>query len=356
MGQKFIELLILIIEMLPFIFGFSVVGYIMYNNSKGRVDVSIKGMVFSWSFFAFYVLDFGSIFIFFLFGKKLWGIISSIVLVASLVLLIAIHFIKGAINKRKIKVGERKTVQAKLIGAVEEQSKSRTMTGAEPKSENYFSLVFEYLDDGKKQICTTNKLYTLSQVAYINKLKEIPTITVCKNICEVEDYIPMYPPSYDLEDIKDLKISRIESVSNTAQYYIEIFAVLSFTIPTFITMFLTSLVTWGNDQFVSIGIMSLGLVSIILPTIIIFYICRIRIKVIKYGAETYALEFANVGKTNAVATYCDIKYTYETSKGIKTKKERVTMDVYGIIKQIKRLPIKVYKKWAIIDIDKIKQF
>lgn len=202
----------------------------------------------------------------------------------------------------------------------------------------------------------TNKLYTLSQVAYINKLKETTTITVCKNICEVEAHIPVDPPSYDLEDIKDLKISRIESVGNTVQYYIEIFAALAFAIPTFIIILLTTLVTWGNNQIASIGIMSLGLVSIILPTIIIFYICRIRIKVIKYGAEIYALEFANVGKTNAVATYCDIRYSYETSKGIKTKKERVTMDVYGIIKQIKRLPIKVYKNWAIIDIDKIKQF
>ena len=42
--------------------------------------------------------------------------------------------------------------------------------------------------------------------------------------------------------------------------------------------------------------------------------------------ETFALEFANVGKTYVKHTYCDIKYSFETDNGVKTKKERVNIE------------------------------
>lgn len=352
MVGNIIAMLILIVEFLPIIFVFSLIGWFMYKNSKNRRDVPIGGLIFSWVFFAFYAITFCSIIVFPIFGKKDWAIISFIVLAASLALIISMYFIGNTIKKNQLKHRETKIVQAKLVGAVEKMSTSRTSTGTDPRSNNFYSLVFEYEEEGVKKICTTNKLYRLSQVAYINKQNETTTIKVYKKVCDIEMDTTLAPVDYDLEDIKNLNISSMETIGSS-QHYIEIFATLVFTIPIFIATTLASIMLWQNSTTVAILTLMMGLIAVFVPAVAVIPYCRRKIKVSKNGVETFALEFANVGKTFVRGTYCDIKYSFETKKGVKTKRERVTIDAYGKIKNLNKLPIKVYKNWAAINLDKL---
>ena len=352
MVGNIIAMLILIVKFLPIIFVFSLIGWFMYKNSKNRKDVPIGGLIFSWVFFAFYAITFCSIFVFPIFGKKDWVIISFIVLASSLALIISMYFIGNAIKKHQLKHRETKIVQAKLVGAVEKMSTSRTATGRDPRSNNFYSLVFEYEEEGVKKICTTNKLYKLSQVAYINKKNETTTIKVYKKVCEIEMDTTLAPADYDLEDLENLNIASMESMGSS-QHYIEIFATLVVTIPIFIATTLASIVLWQNSTTVAILTLIMGLLTVLVPAVAVIPYCRRKIKVLKNGVETFALEFANVGKTFVRGTYCDIKYSFETENGVKIKRERVTIDTYGKIKNLNKLPIKVYKNWAAIDLDKL---
>lgn len=349
---KIISMLILIVEFLPIIFVFSLIGWIMYKNSKNRPDISIGGLIFSWAFFAFYAITFCSINVFLILGKKDWAIISFIILASSLALIISMYFIGNSLKKHQLQHRETKIVQGKLVGAIEQMSTSSKATGREPRSNNFYSLVFEYEEDGIKKICTTNKLYRLSQVAYLNKQAETITIEVYKKVCDIEMDITTSPDNYDLEDIGNLKISSMESMGSS-QHYIEIFATLVVTVPIFIATTLASLVLWKNSQTIAVVTLMMGLIAILVPAVVVIPYCRRKIKTSKYGMETFALDFINVGKTIAGGTYCDIKYTFVTNYGIKTKKERVTIDYYGKIKNLNKLPIKVYKEWAVIDLNRI---
>lgn len=349
-----IGVIILIVEMLPFVAVFAIIGYIMYKNSKSRTDVPLYGLIFSWVFFAFYAITFGSIIIFPIFGKKKWSLISFGVLAGSLALLILGYFISNAYKKHQLKHRQTKRVRAKLVGAIERQSTSRKMTGREPVSKNYYSLVFEYEEDGIKKTCTSVKLYRLSQVAYINSLNEEIYIEVYKNTCEPEIDTSLAPTTYDLQDIQDLKISSIEALGS-AQNYIEIFATLVFTIPIFMATTLASIILWKNSTTVAIITLIIGLLAIFVPILFVIPYCRKKILITKNGIECEALEFENIGMTNSLGTYCNIKYSYEMEDGkIKTKTERVLLNDYGKIKQLNRLPIKIYKNSATIDLDKLR--
>ena len=352
MLEKIITMLILIVEFAPIIFVFSLIGWMMYKNSKNRRDVSIGGLIFSWIFFAFYAITFCSIIVFPIFGKKDWAIISFIVLASSLALIISMYFIGNAIKKHQLKHRETKIVQAKLVGAVEKMSTSRTATGRDPRSNNFYSLVFEYEEEGEKKICTTSKLYRLSQVAYINKQSETVTINVYKKVCDIEMDTTLAPADYDLEDLENLNIASMESIGSS-QHYIEIFATLAFTIPIFIATTLASVVLWQNSTIIAVITLIMGLLAVFIPIIAIVPYCKRKIKIAKKGVETFALEFENVGKTYVKHTYCDIKYSFETDNGVKTKRERVNIDAYGKIKNLNKLPIKVYKNWAVIDLNRL---
>ncbi|MGN1258745.1 MAG: hypothetical protein ACI4T8_00690 [Christensenellales bacterium] len=352
MNENIITILILIVQFLPIIFVFSLIGWIIYKILKDRIDVSIAESIFSWLFFGFYAMAFCLTIIFLAFGKKIWSLISFILLAVSLLLFALIDFIVNRIKKHQLKHRETKIVQAKLVGAVERVSTTKTLTGREPRSNNLYSLVFEYEEKGKKKICTTNNLYKLSQVAYINKQREAITIKVDEKTCDIEMDISMAPVDYDLEDISNLKITSNES-TGSSQYYIEIFATLAISIPFFIITTLSSLVLWKNSETYAFVILIIGVVAVLVTDVATILYCRRKIKISKYGVEAFALDFANVGKTYANGTYCYIKYTFETKNGIKTKKERVTIDAYGKIRNLNKLPIKVYKNLVAIDLDRI---
>ena len=349
---KIITALILIVEFAPIIFVFSLIGWFMYQNAKNRKDVSIGGLIFSWVFFAFYALVFCGTILFMIFGKKKLALLGFITIFASILLLLIIYMFTEFGKKRKLKHRETKVVQAKLVGAVEKISTSRTATGREPKSNNFYSLVFEYEEEGEKKICTTSKLYRLSQVAYINKQSETVTINVYKKVCDIEMDITLAPADYDLEDLENLNIASIESMGS-AQNYIEIFATLAVTIPIFIATTLASVVLWQNSTLIAVITLIMGLIAVFVPIMAVVPYCKRKIKIAKNGVEAFALDFANVGKTYVRHTYCDIKYSFETDNGVKTKRERVNIDVYGKIKNLNKLPIKVYKNSAVIDLNRL---
>lgn len=353
MAENIIKMLILLLELLPMVFVFSIIGYGMYKSSKNR-DVSLGGLIFSWILFAFYALTFSSIIVFPIFGKKHLSIISFGVLAATIAFMIAMSFVANAYKKHQLKHRQTKRVQAKLIGAIERRSSSLRITGREPVSKNYYSLLFEYEEDGVKKTCTSAKLYHLSQVAYINSLDEQIYIQVYKNTCEPEIDTSFAPTNYDLKDIENLKISSIESFG-TSQNYITIFATLVFTIPIFMATTLASIILWKNSTTVAIITLIMGLLAIFVPILFVIPYCRKKILITKNGIECEALEFENVGMTNSLGTYCNIKYSYEMENGkIKTKTERVLLNDYGKIKQLNRLPIKIYKNSATIDLDKLR--
>lgn len=349
MPNDLIKIIRIIAWCLPLVFVISVIGWIIYRISKARDDLSIGEKIFSWIFFVFYVLVFCSALFFrdVKIGEITWGLVGFIVLALSIALLFLIHFVVNTIKKHQLKHRETKIVQAKLVGAVEKSSSSVIVPGREPRINNFYALVFEYEENGKKKSCKTNKLYRLPQIAYIKKQSETTTISVYKNVCEIEmDTITVSTDyNYDLEDLKDLKISSIESIGS-AQYYLEIFAILAFSIPALIEI-LVYLVQWKAFNLNSILFLIAG-INLVIFVVKVILMCYRKIKALKYGLETFALEF-NVGSVKR----CYIKYTFETARGIKMRKERVTIDAYGKIKILNKLPIKVYKNWAVIDLDKL---
>jgi len=161
--------MITLLLMLPIVlFVFIIIGISIYKSSMKRKDVSIWGVIFSWLFLAFYALTFFATIIFSFLGNEKWMMICLSVLAITLLSLILISVISGAIKKYQIKHFS-KLVQGKLVGAVEKSSTSIEATGREPISRNYYSLVFEYEEGGQKKICLTNELYQLPEVACINK-------------------------------------------------------------------------------------------------------------------------------------------------------------------------------------------
>lgn len=332
MNEKIITILILIAQLLPMIATCSIIGWIMHKASKDRKDVRLGGLIFSWLYFAFYVTLCCSIVIFRHFDKEAWSNISVIILVLSLVLLILIAFIGSALTNYHLNHGETKIVEGKLIGAVEKMSTSTRRTGREPVANNFYSLVFEYEEEGIKKICTTNKLYKLSQVAYINEKSKNTIIRVYKNICALEMDMPVVSDNYDLEDIKNLKISSMGAMGSS-QHYIEIFATLAFTIPIFVVTTLIGLMLWEDSASIAAVTLIIGLVIVFVPVIVMIPHCRRKIKITKYGVETFALSFGLDLKnsTPTTSSYCIIEYSFQTNDGIKIAKERVTIYTYGKI-------------------------
>lgn len=351
MGENIIRMIILIVELFPVAFVFAIIGFYMYKNAKKRIDVSVKGHVFSWIFFALYTFIFMGTIGCLIFGKRTLALIGFVTIFASLILLAVVGTVIDFKKKSSLK---QKTyiVMGKLIGASEKKSFSRKSTGMEPISFNYYSLIFEYNINGKVKRGVTKSLYTLSQIAYLNSLGGEISLKANNNICELNTDFEVKSVDCVPNDFKNSKISSIET-SGTFMYYIEIFATLAFTIPIFIATTLASIMLWQNSTTVALITLFMGLLAVFIPIVAVIPYCRRKIKIAKQGVETFALDFANVGKTYATGTYCDIKYTFETDNGVKTKRERVTIDAYGKIKNLNKLPIKVYKNWAAIDLDKL---
>ena len=347
-----ITLFVLFLELIPVIFVLTFIGLLMYKTSKNRTDLGTGELIFSWVFFAFYALTFSSIIVFLTLGKKDWALIGFIILALSIVALILIFFIGSALKKHKLKYMESHIVQGTLIGAVEKMSTSSSVTGREPQNKNYYALVFEYEDEGVLKTCTTTKLYTLPQIAYINREYKTLTLKAYKNICDIETNTGLAPTEYDLNDIKDLNISSTESIGS-AIFYIEIIATLIATIPIFIITTLTSMSLWNSSTAVAIIILIIGILALVIPATTVIPHCYHNIMINKHGIEAFAVEFINDGITHTHDTYYNIKYTYKTDNGLKTKHERVTADNYGKVKNLKKLPIKVYKNRAMIDINKL---
>ena len=350
--KNILELLGIVIEILPVCAVFIVIGFFMYKNSKDRVDVSLGGLIFSWVFFALFAFAFGSTVVFIMLNKKEFLPIGFGIIVGSIVLLICIHLITNAIRKHQLNSSKAKIVKAKLIGAIEKKSTSRTMTGQAPVTKNYYSLLFEYEDNGIKQICTTNKLYLMNQVAYINKSNNTFDIKAYKKICDIDIDTSNAPDYYNLEDIQNLKINGMSS-AGSSQNYIEMFATLVVTIPILVLTTIFSILYWSKSTTIAIISLLLGFIAIALPILMLIPYCKRKSLIAKQGKETFASQFQSMGTTYNSGTYCSIKYSYETDNGVITKKERVTMENYSKIKNLEKLPIKVYKNWATIDLDKL---
>lgn len=352
MLENLLSVLIIFLELAPVVFVFIVIARIMYKNSKARADVSLGGLIFSWVFFAFYALAFSSLFVFPIFGKKEWMKYSFIAIVGSLVFILLVGLILALVNKYNIKHREKFNVQAKLVGAVEKKSVSIAQTGMSPQNINLYSLLFEYNDGDEVKTCTSVKLYTLAQIAYLKRNNDYINISVYKNICELHDAVEVGGTTYDVEDIKDLKITSIES-SGSEIYYTEIFAGLVFTVPIFLGSLLAGLINIDVNPTISLVMFAMGLFTIAIPLLVVIPRCKRLINTNKHGEESFAVDFELVGRTNTHGTYCVISYSYETEHGLKKKKEHVTLDKYGKIEALQRLPIKVYKNMAVIDVNKI---
>lgn len=232
-NSLFSTIFYLLISLPIFVFVFVMIGKTIYQNSKRIKNVSRLETIFSWAFFAFYAITFFATIVFMSFGNVKWSLICFGTIVASIVLPLLIGGISNAIKKHKSKktktrgnlggvVTNRVTmlnsesivdndgtelVLGKLVGAYLQAPSLKEIIGREPINTSYYSLVFEYEENGGIDICSTKNGYTLSEIAYINKYYKTSYIKVNKSYCEININVTSAPKSYDLKDIEDLKIS-----------------------------------------------------------------------------------------------------------------------------------------------------
>ena len=329
------------------------IGYLMYKSSLKRKDVSLAGHIFSWLIFIFYGLNICGALVFAAIGKKLWCLICFCVVAGTLLCLIAGYFISSAVKKRLLKTRATKLVSAKLIGAVEKKSTSSSGNGIVTSVKHYYSLMFEYQEEGEKKICTTAQLYEMPEIAYLNKNFKVFNINVYKKICLLDIDVSMADRTYSSGDIDNLEISSI-TPSGTDQNYMEVFLTLSFIVPVFIVGILMGISCLEASLWGAIISMVCGALVLLVPTIVVAVGCSRKIAVAKKGRENYALNFKVDSTLRADrGTRYYVNYTFEVEDGIKNKRESITEDCYGKIKILDKLPIKVYHNKAIVDLDRI---
>lgn len=352
-----INIAITICTAAPILFVFTLITLFIVHNTKTMQDVPLYGKIISWVFYIIFVAAF--LLGWFAPNKKL-QIIAFICGVADFALFLLIFGVSQAIKKSRYKNCVKFTTTGTIVSATMTRSIDKQTTGTEPFIKTYYNLKIKYLDkDGQTKFATSIKDYTLSEIAYLNSFPYL-NLTVGIGYCEIDADTSIAPPTYNQKDLDGIDIHNLNEVGSTNKkginfniYIIGKCACLVFVAPIILLMILIAINNITTNLPISLGCLAVAIVCSF--TIIkIWRYCTVSNNILKKGEECYAISFKPAGITTSNSTYYNVNYEYEINGKTKVKTERVLPQIYEKVKHIDKLPIKIYKNKATIDIDRIK--
>lgn len=346
------------------LFVFVVVGYCMMRIGK---DATKKEKIFSWTLYLIYCIVFIGTLISTLFNNKTITLIGFFSIAGMLLFMLLGKLISDQVIRHKYAKIPKHNEKGVIISAVMDSSKEVRATGAEPKFSTRYKLRMKYTDEeGNEHICKTLHTYTLAEIAYLRNFKYLP-ILVADDICDLVDTnVSIAPKEYSAESVEDLDISNgdakfeivDESITDIAKWTNEKWAVYITSLPLSATMVVLGLIGLINKgvSTTAIFLLAAGMV-ILIPTIWVICKCQKMIRSLNKGSCSIALDFKPTGMTDSLGTIYDVQFTYNDNSGkVRTATERVLPADYEKIKLVKKLPIKVYKKTAKIDCDRLNNY
>ena len=343
-----------------FIFDFVIIStffFIVIAIYSGKNNQSTRkfGKIMSWLILAIFFIIIDATIILSALGYRTLGIIGFGLIAFYIVSLIIMVLISNAIKKNRYKKFPKHKEKGKIIAAIMDISKEIRATGREPKYITFYRIKIEYKDNNNdKHSVESMKTYTLEQIAYLNSYKHIP-IMVADKYCEiVETDLSNVPETYDDSDLQNIEIDNNgkfsvidESFSDRSKLTTEQWGAVLCGVIFGLQPFVRGIVANYRPMLI------VGVIVLVL-TICIIIKCQKMKNALDKGELTFATEFKNAGITNAIDTFYDIVFKYRDNSGrIRMQTERVLGPDYEKIKLVKKLPIKVYKKSAKIDMDRI---
>ena len=298
------------------------------------------------------------------------GIIFSLSLFGLIFIAIIIDkAIKSIKLKNVAKKGKRLT--AKIAGATYGGRKEVDI-GTKHQITNYFYAIF-YVEDvfGNKAYYTSIKTIKDAQLQQLINKGEV-SITAYKGACKIEEDFSLLPPASPvpymgkniiLDEEGNLRVAVLETKGKNKK---ERPGIKIYKIATIISSIISCAFLLGSIALIVFAIISkqYSLIVFSVITLILTFLFDFKIlisminglNVDKKGSRAYANQFTaekiNFSSQRSSDYNYVVKYSYYDQFGtLQNANEFVFDDVYFIIQNLQRLPIKVYKKSAIIDMD-----